>query len=84
MIFGIRDTVPAPMRPQVFAVVLALLSIFQGVRGESNTVCTTEFPGGTEYMCVDWSVGSARMKAAQGSFENTLRCALSYTFIPFY
>ena len=56
----------------MFTVVLALLSIFQGVRGESNTVCSTEFPGGTEYMCVDWSVGSARMKAAQGSFENTL------------
>ncbi|CAM9465819.1 unnamed protein product [Ascophyllum nodosum] len=69
MILGIRDTVP-PMRPQqVFTVVLALLSIFQGVRGESNTVCSTEFPGGTEYMCVDWSVGSARMKAAQGQYS---------------
>ena len=84
--FGIRDTVP-PVRPQVFTVILALLFIFQGVRGESKSVCSsspslgggTEFPGGTEYMCVDWSVGSARMKVAQGSFENTLRCDLSYT-----
>lgn len=40
---------------------------------QAASVCTPlddsgTFPGGNEYMCVDWSVGSAAMEDAEGDY----------------